>query len=51
MSNRRISVLVGSDGKLSVHGQRVQTQPQSFWLYYSGDVSRVHTVFYSLFLL
>jgi hypothetical protein len=51
MSKQRIRVLLKTDGKLFVHGQRVQSHQQPLLLYYSGNVSLPETVYFSIIMI
>ncbi len=44
-------VVIGNDGQLSVHGQRVRTQPESFWSYYSTYVGIIYKLFCRIFIV
>lgn len=38
INKQQITLVLSREDELSVQGQRLRNQPESFWLYYSGYV-------------
>ena len=45
MNKQRTVVVLADEDELSIQGQRLSSQPPSFWLYYSSNVGVVDTVY------
>jgi len=50
MNKQQTRVVIVNDDEISVHGQRIQIQPVSFWSYYARNVGIVNKVYYRFLL-